>query len=328
MVELCFVETAESQHADRQLAKIAEDIVARVQSLETGRGDALTAVITRVQETKRHEFVLIVGTKGAGKSTFISRFFGLVLPSKIAAQCVVVRVDLKNSSGDAAAVVPWLDAELLKAAESQLFPGAPTFSEIEGMFFDEYTRLRRGPWAALYADDKTRFQIQFGGMVENMRRDHRNDYIQGLIRNVVNSRKKLPVIVFDNADHFDIEFQQKVYQYARAIYERAVCLVVLPITDRTSWQLAKHGALQSFEHEALFLPTPPTDEIIRKRIEFIERRITTERERPNDRYFVQRGISLRVDDLTAFTRSLQRVFLQTSDTSRWIGNLANQDVRR
>jgi len=328
LVDLCFVETAESQHADRQLAKIAEDIVSRVQSLETGRGDALTAVIARVQETKRHEFVLIVGTKGAGKSTFISRFFGLVLPSRIAALCVVVRVDLKNSPGDAAGVVPWLDAELLDAAETELFPQGPNFSEIEGMFFDEYTRLRKGPWAALYVSDKTQFQIRFGEMVENMRRDRRNDYIQGLIRNVVNSRKKLPVIVFDNADHFDIDFQQKVYQYARAIYERAVCLVVLPITDRTSWQLSKHGALQSFEHEALFLPTPPTDDIIRKRIEFIERRITTERERPEDRYFVQRGISLRVNDLTAFTRSLQRVFLQTSDTSRWIGNLANHDVRR
>jgi hypothetical protein len=324
LVDLCFVETTESQHADRQLAKIAEEIVARVQSLETGHGDALTSLIARVQETKRHEFVLIVGTKGAGKSTFI----GLVLPNRLASQCVVVRVDLKNSPGDAGGIVPWLDAELLDAAEAELFPEGPDFNEIEGMFFDEYTRLRKGPWAALYGSDKVQFQIRFGEMVEKMRRDRRNDYIQGLIRNVVNSRKKLPVIVFDNADHFDIDFQQKVYQYARAIYERAVCLVVLPITDRTSWQLSKHGALQSFEHEALFLPTPPTDAIIRKRIEFIERRITAERERPEDRYFVQRGISLRVDDLTAFTRSLQRVFLQTSDTSRWIGSLANHDVRR
>ncbi len=142
------------------------------------------------------------------------------------------------------------------------------------------------------------------------------------IRHVVNNRMDLSVVVFDNADHFDIEFQQAVYQYARSVYERAVCLVVLPITDRTSWQLSKHGALQSFEHEALFLPTPPTDEIIRKRIDFIQQRIDTERERPDDRYFVQRGISLRLEDLTGFARSLQRVFLQTSNTSRWIDPVA------
>lgn len=328
LVNLCFVETAESQYANRQLVKMAEDIVSRVQALETGRGDALTTLIERVQETKRHEFVLIVGTKGAGKSTFISRFFSLVLPQKTAADCVVVRVDLRNSPGDVGGVVPWLDAELLQAAEQELFADGPAFAELEGMFFDEYTRLRKGAWAALYESDKVQFRVKFGEMVETMRRERRDEYIQGLLRNVVNSRKKLPVVVFDNADHFDIEFQQSVYQYARSIYERAVCLVILPITDRTSWQLSKHGALQSFEHEALFLPTPATEEIIRKRIEFIEERIRGERERPDDRYFVQRGISLRLDDLTAFTRSLQRVFIQTSDTSRWIGSLANNDVRR
>lgn len=328
LLELCFVETPESNHADARLAKIAEDIIARIQSLDTGKGSALAQLISRAQESRRHEFVLVVGTKGAGKSTFISRFFGTALSTRIASKCMVVQVDLKNSTGDAASVVDWLDTNLLSAAESAIFPDAPEFSEIEGMFFDEYTRLRKGPWAALYDRDKTDFQAKFGDRIESMRRDDRHEYIRGLIRHVVNGRQLLPVIVFDNADHFDIEYQQKVYQYARSIYEEALCLVLLPITDRTSWQLTKHGALQSFEHEALFLPTPPTDEIIRKRIEFIERRVEAERKRPDDRYFVGRGISLRLEDLDAFVRTLQRVFLQTSEVSKWIGDLANYDVRR
>jgi hypothetical protein len=120
-----------------------------------------------------------------------------------------------------------------------------------------------------------------------------------------------------------------VYQYARSIYENGLCLILLPITDRTSWQLSKHGALQSFDHEALFLPTPPTDQIIRKRIEFLHARAQdADRLKPDDRYFVKRGISLSVRDLRAFTHSLQKVFLETDNVSRWIGNLANADVRR
>jgi hypothetical protein len=272
--------------------------------------------------------VLIVGTKGAGKSTFIARFFRSVLSGSVAERCIVVHVDMKNSPGDASGVVPWLDTHLLSAAESAVFPEAPAFSEIEGMFFDEYTRLRKGPWAALYEKDKLEFQTRFGDKVEAMRRGDPHEYIRGLIRHVVNGRQSLPVIIFDNADHFDIDYQQKVYQYARSIYEEALCLVLLPITDRTSWQLTKHGALQSFEHEALFLPTPPTDEIIRKRIAFIERRVDAEKQRPDDRYFLERGISLRLDDVNAFVRTLQRVFLHTSEVSHWIGDLANHDVRR
>lgn len=196
------------------------------------------------------------------------------------------------------------------------------------MFFDEYQRRRKGSWAALYRSNKDLFQTRFGDLIEDIRANRPHEYIQGLIRHVVNNRKALPVIVFDNADHFDIEYQQRVYQYARSIYEEGLCLVILPITDRTSWQLSKHGALQSFDHEALYLPTPPTGEIIRKRVTFIERRIDIERTRPDDRYFVERGVSLRLDDIAAFTRGLQRVFIETRDVARWVGDLANHDVRR
>jgi hypothetical protein len=67
MLGVCFVETAESNHADKRLAKIAEAIIDRINTLDTGRGTALTHLIARVQQSKRREFVLVVGTKGSGK---------------------------------------------------------------------------------------------------------------------------------------------------------------------------------------------------------------------------------------------------------------------
>ncbi len=149
-----------------------------------------------------------------------------------------------------------------------------------------------------------------------------------MFRCVVGSRRNLPVLIFDNADHFHIEFQERVYQYARSIYETELCLVILPITDRTSWRLSRHGALQSFEHEALFLPTPPTEHVLRRRIEYLHGKIDLERVRPDDHYFVKRGLSWKVDDLAAFSRTLQEIFLNTAEVSRQIGKLANYDIRR
>lgn len=326
----CFVTTAESDAADARLARISEDIVQRVRSIDSGDPEVLLQLIERAAQTKRHEFVVIVGTKGAGKSTFITRFFTKVLPRNLANQCISCRINVADSTGDSSSIVDWLDQHLLVALEEAIYgDDPPAFEELEGMFFDEYRRLSRGPWNRLYETDKVQFQIKFGESIEEKRTQRPNEYIKGLVRHVVASRKKIPVIVFDNADHFDIAFQEKVYQYARSIYENAICLIILPITDRTSWQLSKHGALQSFDHEALFLPTPPTDQIIRKRIDFLHNRAQdAERLRPEDRYFVKRGISLSVRDLGAFTRSLQKVFLETDNVSRWIGNLANSDVRR
>jgi len=331
MLEDCFVETNESHHADQQIARIADSIIDRIKQLDTGQGKALAQLVERVSKSGRHEFVLIVGTKGAGKTTFITRFFRSVLDKKLLAASVVLRVDLRDNPGDNDSVVNWLDQKLIEVAEAQLFDdGQPSFLEIQGMFYDEYRRLRKGSWAALYASDETHasFHMKFGEMVEDMRRTDKHQYLRGLLRHVVTNRQHLPILVFDNADHFDISFQQSVYQYARSLYEAEVCLVIMPITDRTSWQLSKYGALQSFEHESFFLPAPRTEDIIRKRIDFVDQKVELERVEAPDRYMISGSLSISVRDLTAFTRVLQRVFLQTSSVSDWIGNLANHDVRR
>lgn len=325
----CFVVTRESQIADERLARISEDIVGRIRDIDTENAQQLTELVKRVQTTQRNEFVLLVGTKGAGKSTFIDRFFLHVLPRQILARCVVARVNLADSDGNESNITTWLDRHLLEAIERSVFrDGPPTFDELQGMFFDEYQRRSTGTLKYLYDKDKEAFKIDFGNHIERRREERPHEYIQKLVRHIVHSREKVPCIVFDNADHFNIEFQERVFQYARSIYESEICLVLMPITDRTSWQLSREGALRSFENESLFLPTPSPKAVITKRIEFLEARVSEERRQSGRGYFLGRGISLSIDNLTAFTATLQTIFLKTGEVSWWIGNLANQDIRR
>jgi len=51
--------------------------------------------------------VLLIGNKGAGKSTFIDRFFEQVLPRSTREKCVVARVDLQDYHGDPKGIVSW-----------------------------------------------------------------------------------------------------------------------------------------------------------------------------------------------------------------------------
>lgn len=140
----CFVETDESRHADQQLARVSEQVVRRIKDLHTAEGEQLSELIARAAESQRHEFVIIVGTKGAGKSTFITRFFRSVLKAELARECIVSRVNLADSPGDASTVVSWLDQMLLEEMEQVLFEGEyPEFRELEGMFFLTSTRDSR-----------------------------------------------------------------------------------------------------------------------------------------------------------------------------------------
>jgi hypothetical protein len=67
----CFVETKESCEADTSLSKIATHLTNVISSLDTTHGQALTEEIKLVMASQNSEICLIVGNKGAGKSTFI-----------------------------------------------------------------------------------------------------------------------------------------------------------------------------------------------------------------------------------------------------------------
>lgn len=329
MLAKCFVVTKESQAADEKLARISEEIVGKIRGIDTDQSEALVDIIKQVRSTERNEFILLIGTKGSGKSTFIKRFFKFVLPRHIAQDCVYLNINLADSTGDDNTVIEWLNQNLLEVIENSLFDdSAPTFDEIQGMFFDEYVRWSKGTLKYLYESSKEQFKIEFGKHIEKRREERPAEYIKRLIGSIVKARKKLPCIIFDNADHFSIEFQEKVFQYARSIYEQELCLMIIPITDKTSWQLSQQGALQSFDNESLFLPTPPPMIIFERRIKYIEGKINEEKSKKGQGYFFEKGIRLSLKDLNAFAHCLQRIFIETGNASKWLGNLSNFDIRR
>jgi energy-coupling factor transporter ATP-binding protein EcfA2 len=328
MLTKCFIHTKESEIADQKLGRISEDLVSFVRKISTEESEELTKIIESVKTTNRNEFVLLVGGKGSGKSTYIDRFFKLVLPENLRESCIQIKINLAETDGDETRIIDWLNRTILEQAEKVVFDGAPTFDEILGMFYFEYKRLSEGQLKYLYEKDKNEFKIKFGEHIEQRRENHPDEYIKRIIGDITKSRKKVPCLIFDNADHFSIEFQEKVFQYAMSIYEREICLIIVPITDKTSWQITRQGALQSFEDiEILYLPTPSPRRIIEKRIEYIEEKIKIEKV-SKGQYFFGKGIRLSIENITKFVSCLQSIFLNNRIVSTWIGNLANLDIRR
>jgi len=327
MLSECFVETKESQAAEFNLTRISDSIIHRVKSLETKESEILKDLIEKIQTTNKHEFVILIGGKGAGKSTFVERFFKFVLPQKLKEACIVIKINLSESDGDPKNIVNWLNYSLIEEGEKVLYNGKPTFEQIKGMFYFEYDRLRTGAWRELYEKDKSQFNIDFGKHIETRRENMPTQYIKRMIGDITKSRFKVPCIIFDNTDHYSIEFQDAVFQYARSIYEKEICLMIIPITDKTSWQLSKQGAIQSFENEALFLPTPSPKKIIEKRIDYLEKKLTTDSSTKGE-YFLQKGIRLEIQNIEAFVKYLQGIFLREETVAQWIGNFSNYDIRR
>lgn len=330
MIQKCFVVSPESELAEEKLLRIASDISEKIQSINSGTGKQLVDLIETVRSTSKNRFILLIGNKGAGKSTFIDRFFQFKLPEKMQDYLKILRVDLSKNTGNEQAVINWLDNQLLEEAEKAVFQKqSNNWNEIIGkVFFSDYQRWSQTTLKTLYETDKDAFKIKFGEYIEDIRKNQTHEYVKKLISYLTKSNQKVPCLIFDNTDHFSIEFQETVFQYARSIYESEFCVILMPITDKTSWQLSKQGALQSFESESLFLPTPKPVQIIERRIAYINEVLDVSVAENQDQYFMRKGIRLELADIGAFASGLNRIFIETPNVSNWIGGLVNHDIRR
>lgn len=324
----CFVETPESRHADAALEKLLRDISAGVSTIETGTGSQITREIENAVSTMRGDTIVIVGNKGAGKSTFVERFFELVLDRSIRDQCLVINIYLLKSNGDIAALPAWLAVKVRAALEAQLFENStPTYDQLKGIYHSEYTKWRDGQFAPLYKTDKDAFEIKFGEFLDSKINLDDFAFILRLLDHVVKSRRRLPCIVLDNADHYPEAFQEAAFQWTQSIRtEIPFSLVVVPVTDRTIWRLSKAGPFQTYRSKLFYLPVPSTKDVLGKRISYLKKQTNTVRDTRS--YFLQKGIRLSVDNIRAFAACSEEIFLNEPFISRRIGWLSNHDIRR
>ncbi len=329
MLAQCFVESKESKEADVNLETIAKSLIGQLELMSSEEGEQLQRRMQSAVESKRGEFVLIIGNKGAGKTTFVDRFFRLVLPANLRESCTLIRVDVGDHTGELSTIVSWLDQQILLTLEQILFEkGNATNEQLQGIFYSEYCRWKEGPYKFLYEKDRAEFKIKFGTYLEELRSKQVHSYIERLLADVVANRKKMPCLVFDNTDHYSEVFQEAVFQYAQSLFRAVFSFVICPITDRTIWELSKHGPLQSYDTTSFYLPVPAMKNVLEKRVGFIRKKIEEGEQGGRGQYFIGKGIRLSVQDITAFASCVEEIFVTNEGVSRIIGSLANFDIRR
>lgn len=324
----CFVESRESRTADVTLQKLIGTISSSITALPTETGRQIVDRISAVLETGRSENVLIAGGEGAGKTTFITRFFEDVLERPLQDACLVVRVDLGLILDEPALAPINVTTSIRSEIERQLYEsGFPKFDDLQGLYFDEYQRWSEGQYRPLYERDKDAFKEKFGEFLDEEMRADPFSYVARSLKNVVHSRKLLPVLVFDNADGRSVAFQEAVFEWSQTLKRQVpLCLVILPVSDRTIWRMSRGGPLRVTDGKIFYLPTPSTKEVLEKRIRYLIDNSAPQKGR--QKYFLSKGIGLKLADINAFAACVEELFINEDFISRRIGWLTNHNLLR
>lgn len=327
----CFVDTKESRYADYAIEKITSQALGRVENQNKDLGESLTDTVRAAINSESGETIFIVGPTGSGKSTFVKRFFSQTLQVPVRSKCIVSKINFLDYSGDAEVLQSWITEHLISEIHDSVYEaGIPNWDQLKGLYYKEYRQRKVGVDRHIYERDYETFRDRFSDYLDSQVNKNRESYLQRLILDLIHNRKFLPVFVVDNTDEFPAPTRLAVFQYFEAI--KRSCghvLLVFPITDKAAISYNKTDASSLYSSKSFFLPTPPPREVFRKRITFVQKKVSdaASEKGVGKKYFSSRGITFSLPNLNNFLNVIEKLFVDDDKFSKLIGDLSNYNIR-
>jgi hypothetical protein len=229
--------------------------------------DTTNPLIDKLMQAKslEHQVLLLVGSVGAGKSTFVDRLEGVSLPPTMRASTVWVRMNLNDAPLDST-IYEWVKTQLVKGLRETVpdidFDAQDTLNK---MFAPEIKVFRKGSVSLLLPDSAAYLER----LVDEFLRLQRDTLINArcMTRFVCQERGRALIIVLDNCDKTPAEHQLLMFEVAQWVKDQFRCLVFMPIRDVTYDLHQRTPPLDTVLKDMVFRIDPPQfQQVLEKRI--------------------------------------------------------------
>ncbi|MBK8260039.1 MAG: ATP-binding protein [Nannocystis sp.] len=268
MLEHCYVTSAklDQYHGElkRTLIDTSPSFVDDAEELSPGD---TRKVLPDTSGDQKGRVVLVVGSVGAGKSTFVTR---TLIENRDVQGLVFVTLDLINEAVLHADSPPGRLWTRLKETWIERYPDALDHKKLRQAFHAEIEQLRRGPSADIYAKHPDRFDEAKATKLEALVADPEK-CLQRMWRLSASSAQARVVVFLDNVDRASEAFQHRMYAFAHAVAAETGATVIVTMRESTYYRAKESGFLDVRTSDKVFhLQAPNVVQLISKRVSYVE----------------------------------------------------------
>lgn len=293
MLDACYVADQRVSEYDKELARLLDQQLLTLEGTPAQRAteSAFKSATSGPMADDTARVVLVVGQVGAGKSTFLGRFFGKVNrkgkgredADREARTFFSFKVDLKRRTeaagrvaGDEAArlserILEHISGRVSKAGKREYDPYEGT--TLRTIFGAEIERLRRGPYAEKFRADDAAFKAAVADELERLRRDS-TKLLPRFMKYVYRRSKRPFCLIIDNVDRSSDEYQQFAYTFCHGLAHEVPGVIIIAMRDTTYWRAREAGFLDTHITDTVFEVRPPSlKSVIAKRVRYAKQHI-------------------------------------------------------
>jgi Cdc6-like AAA superfamily ATPase len=218
---------------------------------------------------RKGRVVLIAGSVGCGKSTFVNKVL-IEAHHKNSAKFNYLIVDLINEfdgTPESISKYPW--QEIDKKWKS-LCPESYEHEALRKVFGRELQNLRKGSYAQVFEQDPQLLALKEAELLEKLS-ESPDEFLEKSWRYYASQNKKGVVVFLDNIDRTSDRYQRIVYTFAHKLASQTGATVIITMREGTYFRGREFGFLDVRSDDIVYhLQTPDLVQVISKRIDYVE----------------------------------------------------------
>ncbi len=211
--------------------------------------------------------IIIIGTKGAGKTTFINHLFR-TKNDEFEQNHLVVYIDFREfydvyHNFDPSLISKEIYEKLIDKYESLELHKLKALKRI---YQREIKQNDESIW--LYAQNKEEL---YSPLLSNFLTEKLNNHTKHLeyINNyLIRDRRKRIIVIIDNADQYKIDIQEQIFLYAHSLSRTSNCGVIFSLREGYYYKWRNKTPFDAYESNVYHITAPKYSEVLLKRINF------------------------------------------------------------
>jgi Cdc6-like AAA superfamily ATPase len=220
------------------------------------------------KELKAPNPIIIIGSKGAGKTTFINFLFKSAVDNKTLEKHPFVYIDFTKYYNQEKIIDT---QKIAKDAINELYE---KYSELElyslkalkQIFYKERHFLEKGTWSTIM-NDQCKYEEKLTSFLEDKQKDTL-DHLQKLSQYLIREHRKRLIIIFDNADQYDDKIQEDLFLFAASLNRNAHCGVFISLREGYYYKWRNKAPFNAYECNVYHITAPSFGDVLQKRLNY------------------------------------------------------------
>ena len=284
-IKKCFVENDDTKKNQSEIERLFSDKAPKLSGVlpivnSAKIKNSIQAEIAKDKISTRSSApqpIIIIGSKGAGKTTFINHLFKYKFKEHEIPHHFTIYIDFRvffeteNAFSPEKLAKEIVDNIYLKYAELELHK----MDVLKRIYIHDIKLKDEGTWSHDKEYNREEYEKKLANFLDESQKDYLL-HLEKVASYLIWERQKRLIVIIDNADQFDEDIQKKIFLFSNSINKKMHCGTVISLREGYYYRWRLTPPFDAYVSNVYHITAPRYSDVLQKRIDYAIETLETE----------------------------------------------------